>query len=112
VHRWDPWTDHEETLGALSDLVAQGKVRYIGSSTYPAPQVCATPRAAARRRRDHGDLHTVVDVSLFVLTGAPGSGKTLQLEALSNLLAGDGVSHGCLEAEQLARGEPWLSQVQ
>jgi len=21
VHRWDPWTDHEETLGALSDLV-------------------------------------------------------------------------------------------
>jgi aryl-alcohol dehydrogenase-like predicted oxidoreductase len=39
VHRWDPWTDHEETLGALSDLVAQGKVRYIGSSTYPAPQI-------------------------------------------------------------------------
>ncbi|MFL5877841.1 MAG: aldo/keto reductase, partial [Solirubrobacteraceae bacterium] len=39
VHRWDPWTDHEETLGALSDLVAQGKVRYVGSSTYPAHQV-------------------------------------------------------------------------
>jgi aryl-alcohol dehydrogenase-like predicted oxidoreductase len=39
VHRWDPWTDHEETLGALSDLVAQGKLRYIGSSTYPAAQI-------------------------------------------------------------------------
>jgi aryl-alcohol dehydrogenase-like predicted oxidoreductase len=39
VHRWDPWTDHAETLGALSDLVAQGKVRYIGSSTYPAAQI-------------------------------------------------------------------------
>jgi aryl-alcohol dehydrogenase-like predicted oxidoreductase len=39
VHRWDPWTDHEETLGALSDLVSQGKVRYIGSSTYPAEQI-------------------------------------------------------------------------
>jgi aryl-alcohol dehydrogenase-like predicted oxidoreductase len=39
VHRWDPWTDHEETLSALSDLVAQGKVRYIGSSTYPAAQI-------------------------------------------------------------------------
>ena len=39
VHRWDRWTDHEETLGALSDLVAQGKVRYIGSSTYPAAQI-------------------------------------------------------------------------
>jgi aryl-alcohol dehydrogenase-like predicted oxidoreductase len=39
VHRWDPWTDHEETLGALTDLVADGKVRYIGSSTYPAAQI-------------------------------------------------------------------------
>ena len=39
VHRWDPWTDHDETLGALTDLVAQGKVRYIGSSTYPAAQI-------------------------------------------------------------------------
>ena len=39
VHRWDHWTDHEETLGALTDLVAQGKVRYLGSSTYPAAQI-------------------------------------------------------------------------
>jgi aryl-alcohol dehydrogenase-like predicted oxidoreductase len=39
VHRWDEWTDHEETLGALTDLVRQGKVRYLGSSTYPAAQI-------------------------------------------------------------------------
>ena len=40
VHRWDPWTDHDETLGALSDLVAPGQgPRYIGSSTYPAAQI-------------------------------------------------------------------------
>jgi aryl-alcohol dehydrogenase-like predicted oxidoreductase len=39
VHRWDPWTDHEETLGALSDLVTAGKVRYIGSSTFPAREI-------------------------------------------------------------------------
>ena len=32
VHRIDPRTDVEETLSALSDLVHQGKVRYIGSS--------------------------------------------------------------------------------
>ena len=49
VHRWDPWTDHEETLGALSDLVAQGKVRYIGSSTYPAAQI-VTAQWVARER--------------------------------------------------------------
>src|SRR4051812_8605525 len=49
VHRWDPWTDHEETLGALSDLVAQGKVRYIGSSTYPAAQIVKAQHVARER---------------------------------------------------------------
>src|SRR2546423_5476932 len=49
VHRWDPWTDHEETLGALSDLVAQGKVRYIGSSTYPAAQMVRAQYVARER---------------------------------------------------------------
>jgi aryl-alcohol dehydrogenase-like predicted oxidoreductase len=36
VHRPTPDTDLDETLGALTDLVRQGKVRYIGHSTYPA----------------------------------------------------------------------------
>jgi aryl-alcohol dehydrogenase-like predicted oxidoreductase len=49
VHRWDPWTDHEETLGALSDLVAQGKVRSIGSSTYPAAQIVKAQWVARER---------------------------------------------------------------
>ena len=49
VHRWDHWTDHEETLGALSDLVAQGKVRYIGSSTYPAAQIVKAQWVARER---------------------------------------------------------------
>jgi aryl-alcohol dehydrogenase-like predicted oxidoreductase len=39
VHRPPADTDIEETLGALSDLVHQGKVRYIGSSTFPASQI-------------------------------------------------------------------------
>ena len=39
VHRPDPSTDVEETLSALTDLVRQGKVRYIGSSTFPASQI-------------------------------------------------------------------------
>ena len=36
VHRPTPETELEETLGALDDLVHQGKVRYVGHSTYPA----------------------------------------------------------------------------
>jgi aryl-alcohol dehydrogenase-like predicted oxidoreductase len=39
IHRPDPDTDMDETLGALSDLVAQGKVRYIGSSSFSAGQI-------------------------------------------------------------------------
>jgi aryl-alcohol dehydrogenase-like predicted oxidoreductase len=49
VHRWDPWTDHEETLSGLTDLVAQGKVRYIGSSTYPAAQIVKAQWVARER---------------------------------------------------------------
>ncbi len=39
VHRPDPGVDVEETLGALTDLVHAGKVRYIGSSSYSASQI-------------------------------------------------------------------------
>ncbi|HKJ27413.1 MAG TPA: aldo/keto reductase [Anaerolineales bacterium] len=35
-HRWDEETPIEETLRALDDLVSQGKVRYIGSTGFPA----------------------------------------------------------------------------
>ncbi|MFS8543483.1 MAG: aldo/keto reductase, partial [Limnochordales bacterium] len=40
VHRPDPDTPLDETLSALTDLVRQGKVRYIGTSTFPAWQLC------------------------------------------------------------------------
>jgi aryl-alcohol dehydrogenase-like predicted oxidoreductase len=39
VHRPSPDTDVEETLGALTDLVRAGKVRYIGSSSYSGSQI-------------------------------------------------------------------------
>jgi len=39
VHRPDPNTDYDETLGALTDLAEQGKVRYIGSSSFSAGQI-------------------------------------------------------------------------
>lgn len=36
IHRPDPLMDHEETGGALDDLVAQGKVRAVGVSNFKA----------------------------------------------------------------------------
>ncbi len=52
IHRWDPETDHDETLGALTDLIRAGKVRYIGSSTYPASEIVAAQWVAQSRGRE------------------------------------------------------------
>jgi aryl-alcohol dehydrogenase-like predicted oxidoreductase len=50
VHRPRTDTDIDETLGALTDLVRQGKVRYIGSSTFPASQIVEAQWIARDRR--------------------------------------------------------------
>ena len=52
VHRPDPDCDVDETLGALSDLVHQGKVRYIGSSTFPPSEIVEAQWVAERRGRE------------------------------------------------------------
>jgi aryl-alcohol dehydrogenase-like predicted oxidoreductase len=52
IHRPDPSTDIDETLGALSDLVHQGKVRYVGHSTFPASDIVEAQWTAERRGRE------------------------------------------------------------
>ena len=49
IHRPETDTDIEETLGALTDLVRAGKVRYIGSSTFQASQIVEAQWAARDR---------------------------------------------------------------
>ncbi|MET3922203.1 aldo/keto reductase [Arthrobacter sp. UYEF20] len=49
VHRPSPDTDVEETLGALTDLVRQGKVRYIGYSSYSGSQIVEAQWASRER---------------------------------------------------------------
>jgi len=46
VHRWDPTTSDEETLSALTDLQRAGKIRYFGSSTFPAYRIVQAQWAA------------------------------------------------------------------
>jgi len=46
VHRWDPTTSDEETLSALTDLQRDGKIRYVGSSTFPAYRIVQAQWAA------------------------------------------------------------------
>ena len=52
IHRPDPDTDIDETLSVLSDLVHQGKVRYIGHSTFPASEIVEAQWVADRRGRE------------------------------------------------------------
>jgi aryl-alcohol dehydrogenase-like predicted oxidoreductase len=50
MHRPVPDTDTDETLGALTDLVAQGKVRSIGSSSFSAGEIVEAQWIARERR--------------------------------------------------------------
>jgi aryl-alcohol dehydrogenase-like predicted oxidoreductase len=52
VHRPDPNTDIDETLGALSDLIHAGKIRYIGHSTFPASEIVEAQWVARERGRE------------------------------------------------------------
>lgn len=49
LHRPNPGTNIEETLGALTDLVRQGKVLYVGHSAFQASQIVEAQWAARDR---------------------------------------------------------------
>jgi len=52
IHRPQAECDIDETLGALSDLVHQGKVRYLGSSTFPPSEIVEAQWVAEKRGRE------------------------------------------------------------
>jgi aryl-alcohol dehydrogenase-like predicted oxidoreductase len=52
VHRPDATCAIDETLGVLSDLVRAGKIRYFGSSTFPAHEIVEAQWVAERRGRE------------------------------------------------------------
>src|ERR1700722_20229919 len=52
IHRPDPATDIDETLGALSDLIRAGKICYAGRSTFTGDQIVEAQWTAQRRGRE------------------------------------------------------------
>jgi aryl-alcohol dehydrogenase-like predicted oxidoreductase len=52
IHRPEFDTEIDETLGVLSDLVHAGKVRYIGSSTFPPSKIVEAQWVARDRGRE------------------------------------------------------------
>ena len=57
IHRPESDTDLDETLGALDDLVRQGKIRYAGSSTFPASMIVEAQWSA----REHNTARFVTE---------------------------------------------------
>ena len=50
IHRWDPRTGDEETLSALTDFQRAGKIRYFGTSTFPAYRLVQAQWAARQHQ--------------------------------------------------------------
>ena len=65
IHRYDPDTDLDETLGALTDLVRAGKIRYLGHPTFAVSAIVEAQWTA----RDRG--RTVRDRTAAVLDSQP-----------------------------------------
>ncbi len=64
VHRWDPTTSDEETLSALTDLQRAGKIRYFGSSTFPAYRIVQAQWTA---RENHVSRYVTEQPSYSIL---------------------------------------------
>ncbi|WP_280399021.1 aldo/keto reductase [Nocardia carnea] len=95
MHRWDPGTSDDETLSALTDLQRAGKIRYFGSSTFPAYRIVQAQWAA---RENH--------LSRYVTEQPPYSILQRGIEA-HVLPAAEEYGLGVLAWSPLASG--WLS---
>jgi aryl-alcohol dehydrogenase-like predicted oxidoreductase len=102
IHRPEVHTDIDETLGALSDLVRAGKVRYIGSSTFPPGQIVEAQWVAQRRGRErfvceqppYSLLHRAVEAEVLPVCQKYGMGVIPWSPLAGGWLSGKFGRHG------------------
>lgn len=75
-HRPDPQTPLEETMGALSDMVRQGKALYVGISNYNAEQT----KKAVRILRENGTPCLIHQMKYSMFNRMPEDGLLDVLE--------------------------------
>ena len=96
IHRWDPRTSDEETLSALTDLQRSGKIRYFGSSTFPAHRVVQAQWAArdnhlgryVTEQPSYSILQRGVEAHLLPVAGQYGLGVLAWSPLASGWLSG------------------------
>jgi aryl-alcohol dehydrogenase-like predicted oxidoreductase len=113
IHRPEIETDIDETLGALTDLVRTGKVRYIGSSTFPAGQIVEAQWVAEKRGRErfvceqppYSLLHRAIEAEVLPVCERYGMGvipwSPLAGGWLSGKYSKDGESPGSSRRAQM-----------
>ena len=96
IHRWDPATSDEETLSALTDLQRAGKIRYFGSSTFPAYRIVQAQWAAREHhlsryvteQPSYSILQRGIETDVLPVTGEYGLGVLVWSPLASGWLSG------------------------
>jgi aryl-alcohol dehydrogenase-like predicted oxidoreductase len=96
IHRWDPKTSDEESLAALTDLQRAGKIRYFGSSTFPAYRVVQAQWAArdshlsryVTEQPSYSILQRAVEVDVLAVAEQYGLGVLVWSPLASGWLTG------------------------
>jgi aryl-alcohol dehydrogenase-like predicted oxidoreductase len=96
MHCWDPHTPIEETMRALDDLVASGKVRYLGFSDTPAWKTMEAQMTARFRgwtplvalQLEYSLLERTIEGELLPLALEHGLGVTPWSPLKSGVLSG------------------------
>jgi len=117
-HRFDPNTPLEETMGALDQLVRQGKALYAGVSNYPGSELAAATNIIKEERLTKLTIHQPrynmldrnVEFELFPVAKRLGIGLIPFCPLASGLLT-DKYLDGAIPAGSRAAdrwGEKWL----
>ncbi|MFN2459522.1 MAG: aldo/keto reductase [Candidatus Velthaea sp.] len=96
IHRWDPQTPIDETLGAFDDLRRAGKIRYAGCSNVTAWQLMASLWTADRARTIRFDavqprynlLYRAIEAELLPAAQAHGVGAVVFNPLAAGVLTG------------------------
>ena len=117
-HRPDPETPVEETMGALADIVRQGKALYVGISNYNADQTAQALKALALHRVPcliHQSRYSMfdrqVEPELLPLLGTEGIGM-IAFSPLAQGLLTDRYLNGIPADSRAARTTGYLRKDQ
>ncbi len=117
LHCWDRFTPIEETLRALDDLVAQGKVRYVGFSDTPAWKVAQAQTLATLRgwtplialQVEYSLLERTVEGELVPMAQELGLGVTPWSPLKAGVLSGKYARAG-KGSHAVSRGD-WMAKL-